>query len=315
MCSIALWAGPRAARAKLVEEVVQVSLKASNAYGKPTQQLASVTLIYEDRVTKPHPVAIINHGRAPKPEQRAQVKPNSYFGNARWLARMGFLVAVPVRLGYGATGGDDIEDSGSCDRKNYLPGYDAAAVQTEQVLQFVRERVDVAKDRTVVFGQSYGGTTAITYAAKNPPGVQAFINFAGGGGGNPETHAQQPCGVNRLKQMFAGYGETSRMPTLWVYTENDQWMGSKYPRDWFDAFKAAGGNGEFVLFPPHGKDGHGLFTSAPDVWRPKVFEFLLANGYPDLKPPAVPKPAPRTLTSSPAASASADVAAGELAEK
>lgn len=315
ICAIAYWALPMAAQAKWVEEVVQVPLKASNAYGKLSEQMAPVVLIYEDRAAKPYPVAIINHGRAPKPEQRAAVKPNNYFGNARWLARMGFLVALPVRLGYGATGGDDLEDSGSCERKIYAPGYDAAALQTQQVLQFVRDRADVAKDRAIVLGQSYGGATAISYAAKNPPGVQAFINFAGGGGGNPETQAQQPCGVNRLKQMFAGYGASSRAPTLWIYTENDQWMGPKYPREWFDAFKAAGGLGEFVLYPPHGKDGHGLFTAAPDVWRPKVFEFLLANGYPDLKLPAVPQPGPRALTSSAVSSASADVADGELAEK
>lgn len=44
-----------------------------------------------------------------------------------------------------------------------------------------------------------------------------------------------------------------------------------------------GGGGEFVLFPPNGKDGHGLFTQDPDVWRPTVLGFLKANGYPDLK--------------------------------
>ncbi|MDO9166640.1 MAG: hypothetical protein Q7U13_11100, partial [Rhodoferax sp.] len=72
-------------------------------------------------------------------------------------------------------------------------------------------------------------------------------------------------------------------------TENDQWMGPKYPREWFDAFKAKGGVGEFVLFPPNGKDGHGLFSNAPDVWRPRALEFLRANGYPDLKMPEVKK--------------------------
>lgn len=41
--------------------------------------------------------------------------------------------------------------------------------------------------------------------------------------------------------------------------------------------------GEFVLFPPNGRDGHPLFTQDPEVWRPKALSFLRANGYPELK--------------------------------
>jgi dienelactone hydrolase len=274
---------PTPAQAKLVEAIIKVPVKASNGYGKVTEQDAVVTVFYDDTAPKPYPIAIINHGRAPKPEQRAAFGRSTSITNARWLASMGFLVAVPTRIGYGVTGGEDLEDTGDCNRKNYPPGYEAAAVQTLQVLAAVRQRPDVLPDRTLVLGQSFGGTTTITVAAKNPIGVLAAINFAGGGGGNPETMPQQPCGTNRLKVMFATYGETARIPTLWVYTESDQWMGPTYPREWFDAFKSQGGIGEFALFPPNGKDGHGLFTQAPDVWRPKALEFLKANGYPELK--------------------------------
>jgi dienelactone hydrolase len=277
------WLVTTPAHAKLVEEIIKVPIKASNAYGKVSEQDAVVTLFYDDTTASPRPIAVINHGRAPNAEQRIKMGRSTAITNARWFASMGFLVVVPTRLGYGATGGDDVEDSGDCKVKNYPPGYEAAAAQTLQVLTAVRHRPDVLPDRTLVLGQSYGGTTAITVAAKNPPGVIATLNFAGGGGGNAETQPQQPCATHRLKSMFATYGETSRIPTLWVYTENDQWMGPTYPREWFDAFKYKGGIGEFVLFPPNGKDGHGLFTQAPDVWRPKALEFLRANGYPELK--------------------------------
>lgn len=272
------------AHAKLVQTIVNVPVKVTDAYGKVIEKDAVVTLFYDDTTPQPRPVAVINHGRDPAPEKRAAFGRSTAITNARWFAAMGFFVVVPTRLGYGVTGGDDVEDTGDCNRKNYPPGYDAAAVQTLQILAHVRERTDVLPDRTLVLGQSFGGTTAITVAAKNPPGVLATINFAGGGGGNPVTQPQEPCATNRLKAMFATYGETARIPTLWVYTENDQYMGPKYPRQWFDAFKAKGGVGQFVQFPPNGKDGHSLFTQDPSVWRPTALEFLRANGYPDLQP-------------------------------
>jgi dienelactone hydrolase len=139
-------------------------------------------------------------------------------------------------------------------------------------------------------GQSFGGATAITVAAMNPPGVQATINFAGGGGGNPATMPQNPCATPLLERMFSTYGKTARIPTLWVYTENDMFFGPKFPKQWFDAFKAAGGVGEYVLFPPNGESGHGLFTQAPEVWRTRIIEFLRANGYPDIRVPEVAAP-------------------------
>ena len=269
--------------AKLVETIIKVPVKASNAYGKVSEQEAVVTLFYDDAAPKPYPVAIINHGRSVKPDQRATFGRSTSITNARWFASMGFLVVVPTRLGYGVTGGEDVEDSGECKSKIYHPTFEAAASQTLQILAAIRQRPDVLIDHTLILGQSFGGTTAVTLAAKNPAGVQATINFAGGGGGNPEIHPQQPCGSSQLKRMFAHYGETARTPTLWVYTENDQWMGPTYPREWFEAFKEKGGVGEFVQFPPNGKDGHGLFTQAPDIWRPRALEFLRANGYPELK--------------------------------
>jgi dienelactone hydrolase len=283
-----LSAGP--AGAKLVEETIKVPVKLTDAYGKAIAQDILVTVFFEDTAPKPYPVLVLGHGRAPEPEKRAAMGRVRTSANSRWLARLGFMVAVPTRVGYGDSGGEDVEDTGECKRKNYPPGYAAAAEQTLQVLEFMRRRPDTAKDRSVIMGQSFGGTTAITVAAMNPPGVQASINFAGGGGGNPLTMPQNPCGTALLERMFAIYGKTARIPTLWVYTENDMYFGPKFPKQWFDAFKAAGGTGEYVLFPPNGESGHGLFTQAPEVWQSRVIEFLQANGYPDIRAPAAKAP-------------------------
>ena len=151
--------------------------------------------------------------------------------------------------------------------------------QTLAVLEAVRNRPDAAKDRAVIVGQSYGGATAVATAAQNPPGVVGAINFAGGSGGNPATQPQQPCAPHLLERLYRGYGETARVPMLWLYTENDMYFGPTYPRAWHAAFVAAGGKAGFVQFPPHGDDGHSLFTRFPSVWQPRVAEFLDGLGF------------------------------------
>lgn len=272
-----------AADAAVVEEVIKIPVKVKDSWGKDIEHELVVTLWRDDKAPQPYPVAVVNHGRDAEPAGRAAMGRAKYTANSRWLAQQGFLVAVPTRIGYGETGGPDLEDSGTCSRKTYPPVYLAAAAQTLQVLDAVRQRPDAAKDRAVIVGQSFGGATSIAIASLNPPGVQGAINFAGGGGGNPKDSPQQPCATAALERMLGGFGKTARVPTLWVYSENDMYFGPKYPKEWFDAYKAAGGAGDYVLYPPNGKDGHSLFTAAPDVWRAKAVEFLKSIGYESAK--------------------------------
>lgn len=267
------------AQAKVIEEQFDVPVEVKNAWGKVVAHPIRVTMFVDDATPAPRPILLIGHGRSAEAEGRASMGRARYSEVSRWFARRGFAVAVPTRVGYGVTGGEDVEDSGTCSKKNYPPVYAAAAVQTLAVLDAVRGRPDTQKDRSVVLGQSFGGTTAIAVAGLNPAGVVAAINFAGGGGGNPKTQPMRPCATPELESLFAGYGRTARIPTLWVYTENDMYFGADYPREWFHAFSRKGGVGKFVQFPPHGEDGHSLFTRFPQVWQPVVTEFLRGQGF------------------------------------
>lgn len=272
--------------ARLQESQIDVPVEVVDGYGKRIAQPIRVTVWSDDANPTPAPVMVLGHGRSAQPEKRAGLGRARLSKESAFFVRRGFIVAVPTRVGYGVSGGEDIENSGPCQSKRYSPGYAAAARQTLQVLQVVRQRPDAAKDKAVVMGQSYGGATAIAVGALQPAGVQAVINFAGGGGGNPETQPGRPCAPQQLEQMFARYGATLRIPSLWVYTENDLYMGATHPREWFAAFRAAGGTGEFIQFPPHGEDGHLVFSRAPQLWQPRVADFLDRNGFPAPAPSA-----------------------------
>lgn len=267
------------AQTRIVEEVLRVPVKVAGSQGQPVEQSIVVTVFHDPAAPHPAPLLILNHGRSPHAAERTGLGRVRLTEAAHWLTGFGFTVAVPTRVGYGVSGGPDVEESGACNRKLYAPVYQAAAEQSLQVLAAMRQRPGASQDHAIVMGQSFGGTTAITLAAMQPAGVQAAINFAGGGGGNPETRPRDPCSPKAMAALFESYGKTARMPTLWVYSENDLYFGATLPQQWFAGFKAAGGRGEYQLYPPHGDNGHLLFSRGPEVWQPRVQQFLATLGY------------------------------------
>ena len=86
-----------------------------------------------------------------------------------------------------------------------------------------------------------------------------------------------------MQETYAGYGATTRMPMLWIYTANDLYWGlngrGAGPRP-----NAAGGHARFERLGPDGANGHSLFTHAPEKWKLLVRDFLRAQGY------AMPEP-------------------------
>lgn len=225
-----------------------------------------------------HPLVVINHGRGATAADRAKMSRTQYPQAVKYFTDAGFLVAVPIRLGYGETGGPDLEDSGACGDRQFTPMFDRVASQIGQVVKALQQRPDVDASNVLLLGQSLGGGAVIALAAQNPPGVRTAINFAGGAGGNANSPGQ-PCGPDRMQQTFAGYGKTSRLPTLWIYAQNDLFWGADWPKRWVDAYNAAGGNATFVAMGADGNNGHLLFPRSPQKWQPVVAEYLRGLGY------------------------------------
>ena len=77
---------------------------------------------------------------------------------------------------------------------------------------------------------------------------------------------------------FAEAGRGSKLPMLWLYSENDRNYRPRAVRSYHRVFTEAGGTAELMIFPPIGYDGHILLPGADDVWRTAVQDFLVRLG-------------------------------------
>lgn len=262
--------------ARLVEEIIEIPVEVKDIYARTHEHTITVTVLRDDERAK-SPFLVLSHGRA-NAQGRAQLGRSRYSDNARYFVDRGFAVFVPTRVGYGVTGGPDVENSGQCSRREFAPAFEAGAVQVMAVIQHAKAQPYVESGRGLLVGQSVGGAITIALTAKNIPGVVGAINFAGGAGGDPDTMPEKPCSEPALRRVLGGYGEKSRVPTLWLYSENDKYWGKDKPRTWFEAFRARGGTAEFIQLPPYRRDGHGSFTGNPNAWKPAVEKFLMTVG-------------------------------------
>jgi dienelactone hydrolase len=265
--------GTSAAAAAVVEEIISISVEVVDRHRKTVKQPITVTMFRDDTRAKA-PFLVLNHGRTLRADERAKMDRVRFPGNANYFVANGFTVFIPTRIGYGVSGGPDVEDAGACNLRDDAPAFEVAAQQTLAVIRHARTLAHVDADKGLVVGQSFGGAVAVAVAAKSEPGVVGAVNFAGGAGGRPKTHPGQPCRADFIARALAGYGKSARVPTLWLYSQNDRFWGAKLPKDWFDGFVNNGGRGRFVALPAYGDDGHVSFSRHPAAWRPAFQDFV-----------------------------------------
>jgi len=121
------------------------------------------------------------------------------------------------------------------------------------------------------------------------------IDFAGARGSYAPDHV---CSPNRLVDAFALFGQTARIPALWVFAENDHFFNPDLARRLFSAYTAGGAPARFQLMAPFGEDGHSLLSRAPpELWWPPVEAFLASLHLPTAAtvklPPPIPLAAPQ----------------------
>ncbi len=224
------------------------------------------------------PLVVINHGSPADSSQRFKMERPRFTALSSWFLSRGYVVALPLRRGYGETGGDWAEGYGLCDAPDYYRAGLQGAADIRATIDFMRAQPYVAPDRTIVVGQSAGGWATIALSSRNPPGVAAMINFAGGRGGHQKLAGGGigNCTPRALVDAAARYGATARVPMLWIYAENDSFFEPSLAKRMVEAYDGAGGKAMYRPVGAFGRDGHSLAGSSNgnSVWGPLIESFL-----------------------------------------
>jgi dienelactone hydrolase len=193
----------------------------------------------------------------------------SFSTEAHWLSDNGFAVLALMRRGRGKSEGINGEEDFGRDHEGNLIDVSAGIAQAvedlESAIAYGRKLPRVQSGRVLLAGQSRGGFLAMHYAGLKPSEVMGVVNFSGG---------WYPYGpVTTPYYATAGRGALDKIPQLWLYADNDRLYDEALIREYFQAFRTAGGKARFEILHGVPDDGH-LLRLYPALWRPIADEFL-----------------------------------------
>jgi len=243
------------------------------------------TTVFQPDGAGPFPLIVINHGKDPgRPSLQTR---DRFYHMASVFVKRGYAVMVPMRQGFSKSGGR-YRDRG-CDMA--ANGY-TQAEDIRATLDYARQQPWIDGARMIVAGQSYGGLAAIALGTEALPGVRGLINVAGG----LRDDSNRCAWRSQLVAAFADYGAKAKVPSLWLYGQNDSLFGPELAARMHAAYVGAGGRGRLVEFPAFKRDAHGMLASrdGEKVWLQDTEQFLREIGMPTavvVDVPAPPSPA------------------------
>jgi dienelactone hydrolase len=245
------------------------------------------TTLFRPPGAGPFPLVLMNHGKQPG-DPRMQTRDRFYY-LSREFVRRGYAVIVPMRTGFGRSGGEYADYGCNMSANGTLQATDLRAV-----LRYARSQSWIDGNRIIVAGQSYGGLATLAAGAGALPGVRGLLNFAGGLRADDGNCQWKSALVNA----FADYGSRSRLPSLWFYGANDSYFNHELVNRLYQAYAGAGGNVRLVAYDAFKNDAHGMVGSRDGfaVWWPQTERFLRQIGMPTDAVVAIAEdpPIPRT---------------------
>lgn len=225
------------------------------------------------------PVVVITNGTVGTAEfDRWEMNPNRESSTALAFARHGYAAVTVLREGYGYSSGGAEYSGGSCKQPLHKLAGEKDTRDILAALDAIRHQPWASPDKAVLAGMSAGGFAVLATSAVNPPGVQAIINFDGGRG---SIDGKSLCDRAGLINAFTTYGLTARIPSLWLYSSNDQSFTPEMGRAFSEAYRSGGGKAEFIEMPAFGTNGHVFMDTAPEgFWWKTVAGFLAQQHLP-----------------------------------
>jgi len=234
-------------------------------------------MIYKPEGDGPFPAMVMTHGTSRLVADRLKTTADTYYvRQAETFAKLGMAVIFVVRRGFGISDGPYNESfqypNGT---RNYTRAGLEAAKDLGAAIRYFQDKSYVDKSRVVLLGQSTGGHSVTATGSLNFPGVIGVINFAGGRGSSAPDVVRDEA---NLIDSYGTYGKTFRVPTLWLYSENDHYFRPALAQQFLAAFQTGGGKVDFIALPPFGEDGHSSFVGAKANWYDPVLDFLKKIG-------------------------------------
>lgn len=232
--------------------------------------------VYRPPGEGPFPLAVVSHGGNTDADKRRKLALPPKIALSEWLVGRGFVVIVPQRRNYGDDPNPFAEDHGPCASPNFRKAGLATADDIRSAADFMKAQAFVDPKRVLLVGQSAGGFGSLALASAGYAGVIGVINFAGGKGASPKGNWRQNCAPQRLVETMKAFGSTTKIPSLWIYAENDKYFPPDFVRLMHEAYDAKRGMATLVITPPHGYDGHEMVNSrdARAMWTDAAVIFL-----------------------------------------
>lgn len=262
--------------------------------GNATDKALLETMIYSPPGAGPFPLITINHGK-PAPGSDLRSERPDFERAAHWFVDRGFIVAVPLRRGYGRSEGVESDMVGTCATLNYVATSEQTATDIEGVIAFLATKSMVDATNVVVVGHSHGGFGALGVAAGTHKGVRGIVNFAGGTGSWGLFNVMQwprrilqgrLCnGREHLLSALGQLGERNSLPQLWLYAKNDATFNPELAQAMLESYRERSRFPiSFVALPASPTNGHLLFAQ-DDVssWAAPVDHFLQALQIPSYR--------------------------------
>jgi dienelactone hydrolase len=290
LCLLMPIAGPACADDDMFRGLVREPMFLSISLPSGGQARLEALTVRPDRPGR-LPLVVMVHGTPRDFSSIPHMSPTTYLGPAIAFATRGYAVVAIMRRGFGRSDGPYAEYSpGPCNARDYLRAGKASAEDVLGAVAALRNQPWADPGRIVLLGQSTGGVAVTAAAATNPAGVVGILDFAGGRGSDAPDHV---CSEDRLVDDFGVFGQTARIPALWVYSENDHFFSPALARRFFQAYTASGAPAQLVMLPPVGGDGHGALFAAPrEVLWPPIEAFLASLRLPTDVATQLPQMAP-----------------------